>query len=336
MSSATRTKRVTSVTSSVARARLYVVVDYSWLEEIAAQHHGTLSLTELTSKGLARHDIARLVKKGILARMLPSVYRAEGSPETMGQRLWAAHKWAGSDVLLSHRTGLHLHGLPRPAFGRIEMTTMKKLRSPSPWLELHYTKRDPLIEGVMVKGLPVTSLGRTLLDSASVITSARLEIAVDHSLRAKSITVPELWAVLLSQSGRGCRGARALRRLLEERDDGRARSHSELEILMNSLLRSSQLVPYERQFVVATRVGIPAQIDFAWPAARLGVEVDGYWPHAGRRQWQNDMQRQNALAEVGWLLLRFSWYDVTRRPDYVLETIRTTLHARLSSALRCT
>ena len=62
------------------------------------------------------------------------------------------------------------------------------------------------------------------------------------------------------------------------------------------------------------------------------MESEGFDVHMRRLQWQSDMARQNALAEVGWLLLRFSWYDVTRRPEYVLETIGATLEMRLRAA----
>jgi very-short-patch-repair endonuclease len=79
-----------------------------------------------------------------------------------------------------------------------------------------------------------------------------------------------------------------------------------------------------------TRSGVPADVDFAWPEAKLAVEVDGYRWHSGRQQWQNDMQRQNALAEVGWLVLRFSWYDVTNRPDYVIRTIMEAYRNRVA------
>jgi len=107
-----------------------------------------------------------------------------------------------------------------------------------------------------------------------------------------------------------------------------ARSHSDLEILFDKLLSASSLPPYERQLEVVARSGVPAHIDFAWPAARLGVECEGFDVHMRRLQWQSDMARQNALTEVGWLLLRFSWYDVTRRPEYVLDTIAATLEMR--------
>jgi very-short-patch-repair endonuclease len=144
--------------------------------------------------------------------------------------------------------------------------------------------------------------------------------------------VQDMWAMLEARGGRGCTGTKAIRRLLEERTDGRARSQSTFEIVTDELLRNSSLPPYFRQFEVMTKLGMSAYIDFAWPEARLGVEADSYKWHSGRQQWQNDMERQNALAEIGWLLLRFSWWDVTRRPNYVLDTIGSTLEARLLSA----
>jgi very-short-patch-repair endonuclease len=157
-------------------------------------------------------------------------------------------------------------------------------------------------------------------------------MALDHALRKGGVTVTDLWSTLIEEGGRGCAGARRLRELVQARDDGKARSHSDLEILLDRLLAGSTLPPFQRQFEVVTREGIPAHIDFAWPEARLGVESEGFDVHMRRLQWQSDMARQNALAQVGWLLLRFSWYDVTRRPEYVLETIATTLAMRLRAA----
>jgi very-short-patch-repair endonuclease len=139
-----------------------------------------------------------------------------------------------------------------------------------------------------------------------------------------------MWRILAKSGGRGRKGSALLRALLEERSDGRARSHSRLEIKLDGILRHSAVPRYFRQFEVMTRSGTPADIDFAWPEAKLAVEVDGYRWHSGRQQWQNDMQRQNALAEIGWLVLRFSWYDVTNRPDYVIRTIMEAYGQRVA------
>jgi very-short-patch-repair endonuclease len=307
-------------------------MDLGWLDPAALPVHGVVSLEECVAQGLTRTDVSRLVSTGLLVRMLPRVYRTAGGAATLKQAVFAAHKWAGESAVFSHRTALRLRRWPCPPGIDVDMSTTKKTRSPTSWLDLHFTRRDPFDGAVSIGGLPVTGAARSLIDAASALSSIRLEMALDHALRKGGVTVTDLWSTLIEEGGRGCAGARRLRELVQARDDGKARSHSDLEILLDRLLAGSTLPPFRRQFEVATREGIPAHIDFAWPEARLGVESEGFDVHMRRLQWQSDMARQNALAQVGWLLLRFSWYDVTRRPEYVLETIATTLAMRLRAA----
>jgi very-short-patch-repair endonuclease len=307
-------------------------MELDWLDPAALPGHGVVSLDECLDRGLTRSDVSRLVERGLLIKMLPRVYRTAGAAGSFQQSLWAAHKWAGGSALFSHRTALKLRKWPVPPGRYVDMSTVSRTKSPAEWLNLYMTRRNPSDGASSIEGLPVTGAGRRLLDAASSLTSIRLEMALDHALRVGGVSVTDLWTTLMEEGGRGCTGTRRLRALVEVRDDGKARSHSDLEILLDRLLTGSTLPPCRRQFEVVTRNGIPAHIDFAWPAARLGVESEGFDVHMRRLQWQSDMARQNALAQVGWLLLRFSWYDVTRRPEYVLETIATTLATRLRAA----
>lgn len=307
-------------------------MDLDWLDPAALPGHGVVSLDDCFDHGLSRSDVSRLVRRGLLIKMLPRVYRTAGASESFLQAVWAAHKWAGDSALFSHRTALKLRGWPAPPGRYVDMSTKGRTRSPVPWLNLITTRRNPFPGAAVAAGLPVTGAGRSLLDAASLLTSVRLEMVLDHALRVGDVTVTDVWESLIEDGGRGCAGIGRLRNLIEARDDGKARSHSDLEVLLDRLLATSSLPPCRRQFEVATQDGIPAHIDFAWPEARLGVESEGFVVHGQRLQWQNDMVRQNALARVGWLLLRFSWYDVTRRPEYVIETIATTLAMRLRAA----
>lgn len=69
------------------------------------------------------------------------------------------------------------------------------------------------------------------------------------------------------------------------------------EAVLWSALRAGQLgVGFRRQFVVARFVA-----DFAAPALRLVVEVDGGW-HRGRER--QDAARDRVLAGIGWSVLR--------------------------------
>ena len=50
------------------------------------------------------------------------------------------------------------------------------------------------------------------------------------------------------------------------------------------------------------------RLDYAWPAARLAVEIDGgQWaPGGGRHATDKDREKLNEAAALGWRVLRFS------------------------------
>ncbi|MGI8814055.1 MAG: endonuclease domain-containing protein [Pseudonocardia sp.] len=47
------------------------------------------------------------------------------------------------------------------------------------------------------------------------------------------------------------------------------------------------------------------RVDFAFPVARLVVEVDGWAWHSDAARFRSDRARQNALVLAGWAVLRF-------------------------------
>jgi hypothetical protein len=71
--------------------------------------------------------------------------------------------------------------------------------------------------------------------------------------------------------------------------------------------------------------GAIADLDFAYPQDRVGIEVDGHLGHATRRQRRNDYRRSNQVVIDDRRMLRFEYTDVTQRGDYVVETIRAAL-----------
>jgi len=69
-------------------------------------------------------------------------------------------------------------------------------------------------------------------------------------------------------------------------------------------------------------------IDVAFPRQRIAIEVDGWAWHMTPERFVRDRQRQNAVVNGGWHVLRFSWHDLTQRPDAVLADIGAALGAR--------
>ena len=65
-----------------------------------------------------------------------------------------------------------------------------------------------------------------------------------------------------------------------------------------------------------------AVIDVALVGARIAIEIDGWAYHSDIARFQRDRHRQNDLIVAGWTVLRFTWADITRRPEYVINVIR--------------
>jgi very-short-patch-repair endonuclease len=59
--------------------------------------------------------------------------------------------------------------------------------------------------------------------------------------------------------------------------------------------------------------------------ARITVEVDGWAWHADVDRLRADRRKGNALLAEGWLVLRFTWHDLDRRPAACVAEIRAAL-----------
>jgi very-short-patch-repair endonuclease len=73
-------------------------------------------------------------------------------------------------------------------------------------------------------------------------------------------------------------------------------------------------------------------IDFAFPDAKVAIEVDGWAYHSDVERFRADRSKGNALVRAGWRLLRFTWHDLVNRPQYVVAEIRAAVLAAEASA----
>ena len=67
--------------------------------------------------------------------------------------------------------------------------------------------------------------------------------------------------------------------------------------------------------------------DFYWPGCRLVVEADSYGWHRSPGALNADRERDVELVLAGYRVLRFTWEQVTQRPDYVIASILAALGA---------
>ncbi len=67
------------------------------------------------------------------------------------------------------------------------------------------------------------------------------------------------------------------------------------------------------------------ECDFVWHRERVVVEVDGWRTHKTKHAFQTDRRRDQLLRLEGWQVVRFTWDDVTDRPEHVAQVVRAML-----------
>lgn len=288
---------------------------------LARRQYGVVSRAQASALGAGRSAIAVRLDRGRWTAVYPGVYRVGGAPVSWRQTLMAATlSCPGSAV--SHAAAAALWTLPSYPERPVEVIVGRGSRRSSLFVVHRVTN---LIAGDLVRigPIPVTIAARTLIDLCATTAEDRLAAALDDSIR-RGLLTPERLLKRIEMLGRGHAGLRVLRDIALDRAGMKAVPQSVLESAALALLRSSGLPEPHLQY----RIG-RAIVDFAYPDARLAIEMDGYrWHGADRARWRGDLARQTKLTASGWTVIRFTWEDITTRPDFVAQTIAAMLQAR--------
>ena len=69
-----------------------------------------------------------------------------------------------------------------------------------------------------------------------------------------------------------------------------------------------------------------AELDYAYPAALVALEVDGYGVHLRSREtFENDRDRPNEVEIAGWRMLRFTSRALKDEPAHVAGQVARML-----------
>lgn len=288
---------------------------------IAEAQHGVVARQQLLDAGVGAEGLKARLRTGALVPLHHGVYAIGHRALPPRARLLAAVLAAGSGSVLSHRSAATLWGL-RPSSGAIDVTVPHGIgaRRHADGVRIRQTRKLPPCELAVEDGIPVTTVARTLLDLAGVVSPHQLRRAVERAEQLELFDLGEVDRVLDAHPGR--RGRRALVALLDD-----ARQHdlpitrSELEAAFLQLCLDHGI---ERPQV--NRYDLIRETDFRWPAHRLVVEVDGWDSHKTRAAFAGDRARDRALVREGWRVARFTWPEVFRRADHVAAEVRGLLH----------
>lgn len=291
------------------------------VDELTGSQLGLITRKQALGCGMTEGQLRTRLETQRWTMVFRGVYRVCGAPVTQPLLVLAAVLAAGPDAVASHHAAAWVWGLADDLV--LEVTIPRNRSSKLRRVVVHRQQLSPASISRR-KGVPVTNPLRTLLDLAATSAGEVVDQALDRGTANHLFTDAAVKAELARQGRRGRHGVVRLRQVLEDRDDPSSRPASVLERRMCHLLRAARLPPPQREHRVLDG---RCRVDFAWPTARLAVELDGYASHSSAQAFQADRKRQNDLVHAGWTVLRFTWDDVCRRPGEVRGHIRAALAA---------
>lgn len=165
------------------------------------------------------------------------------------------------------------------------------------------------------RGIPVTSVARTLVDLASSLPLNDLARSC-HEAGVKYRTTPAQVSEVLSRRPRS-KGAGKLRLIIE---GDVAVSLSRLESRFLELLDEAALPR-----PVTNKPAGGRRVDCRWERPPLTVELDGYRFHNTRYAWEQDRRREREARARGDEFRRYTYGDVFEDPTYMLAELRQLL-----------
>lgn len=270
----------------------------SWLADTAARQHGLVALWQVVEHGWsARHVEVRAGTS--LHRVHRGVY-AVGHPSLTPDGRWmAAALVGGRGCAVSHVSAAVLQRMLETAGATIHVTVPGsggRIRRDG--LVLH---RSRSIERMVVRGIPVTTPARTLVDLAATAPQRTVDAAVRGAERQRIFDLDAVKA-----AARGRKGAAKLKVAIAQWDG--TPTKSELEIAFLALCARHGIV---RPMTNVSLLGYT--LDFVWPDHRVVVETDGMAWHGTVADAIADRERDAALTRAGYRPQRFTWGQITRR-----------------------
>ena len=187
-------------------------------------------------------------------------------------------------------------------------------------LVVHRRDGAPL---AMVDGRLATAPAWTAVEVARALRRPRALATLDAALRSGTCTRRELLLAAAAQVGR--RGIVAVRDLIPLAA-GEAESPMESEARL--MMIDGGLPMPELQYEVIDRSGRLWRLDFAWLAAKLAVEYDGFDFHSSPDALRRDRHKRAGLLELDWTLISIVFDDVRRRPYETVRRIELELEHR--------
>jgi very-short-patch-repair endonuclease len=266
--------------------------------EVAGRQHGVVAVAQLRELGVPAYVAHERVRAKRWYALYRGVFAVGHEALTAKSRLLAAVFACGPSAVASHRAAGNLHGLVN--WSGIEVTASRGCK-PKPGITVHRSRVLREADRTVVDGIPATSVARTVVDMADVLSDERLAKAIH---RAEILRVFDLRA-LERACIPGRRGEHRLRRVLANYRPEPHLLRSKAERRLKRLCEQHHLPQPQFNVQVAGY-----EVDVYWPDAGFVLEFDGAETHQTVHAFHEDRRRDRALATNGIQVARVTWPDL--------------------------
>ncbi len=291
---------------------------------------------QLERMGIPRSAIVAAVDRGSLVALAPGYYMRPGSIGPFDENRYLALARAvlapmASGTALAEVAAAVNHGLP------VVGSDLSRVRLARPGGTASGTQRSSISvlrryvseeELVYVAGSLTTTVARTIVDLARCDSVRTAVIVGDAALHRKLCTADDLDNQLRAmKSMQGNRRASEVLTML----DGRA--ESPLESWSRLVIDRSTLPTPDLQREIHDGGHLVGRVDFFWEEFGVVGECDGMGKYFGeysektvREVLDDEKFRAQELQDLGYIVVRWSWQELLRRPDIVLDRIERAIN----------
>ncbi len=287
------------------------------LAAVGARQHGLITFAQLLAAGLSRGAISKRAAKGSLHRVFPGVYALGHAVLSREARWHGAVLAYGDGAALGLLSATELWRVRRYRAPLIDVVVPGR-RSPQPGVRLHRTRNLDPRDVTVYRGIPVTTVARTLVDLTEVLDALELANVIHEADFRSRFSLAATRQAMARANGR--HHLDVLEEALRHNKNGSAGTKSRVERAFRALVEQIGIEQPLSNTIVA---GL--EVDFHWPALHLVVETDGPG-HERPRTRREDAHRDRTLKVAGYRVLRFTDMDIDHRPQHVLATLTATIN----------
>jgi predicted transcriptional regulator of viral defense system len=267
---------------------------------LAARQHGLVRVAQLLGLGLSHAAISKRVARGVLHRVGRGVYSVGHVALSRQGHMLAAVFGAGEGAALGHLAAAE-HWEVRKYRASLIDVVVPRWRPAANGVQYHRARALNPRDVTMYRGIPVTTIARTLVDLADVLGPYELANVI-HEAEFRG-RFSERATRDAMQRANGRRNLKALNKALELRAAGSAGLKSRSEAAFLSMIKD-----LPEPLVNVKLAGEEA--DFHWPERKLVVEIDGPG-HNRPRTKVEDARKEAAWRGAGYSVLRLDYRAIT-------------------------